>query len=191
MTVNEVERASRYSAIKNGQGYGWRVFSVQTKARHPFPDQLVVGLHEPVSSLVLLEQGTEFRDEAGLPFRHPDLDLAGFLVDLEILDQPKRLAPPLILHQDPERQFDVRLHARPRLIQFRGERIRLRRLKSQKILQFLVKPHGVLTSRIVLIPIKYDPRVPRVPWGFRHSSGCKMGSAGDKVDEPSRSAVVS
>jgi hypothetical protein len=30
----------------------------------------------------------EFRDEAGLPFRHHDPDLAGFLVDLEILDQP-------------------------------------------------------------------------------------------------------
>jgi hypothetical protein len=55
----------------------------------------------------------------------------------------------------------------------------------------LVKPHGILTSRIVLIPIKYDPRVPRVPWGFRHSSGCKMGSADDNVDEPGQSAVVS
>src|SRR3954453_8885603 len=153
MTVNEVERASRYS------GYGEEISSVQTRACHSFADQLVVGLHEPVSSLVLIEQGTEFRDEAGLPFRHPDLDLSGFLVDLEILDQPQRLAPLLILHQDPERQFDVRLHARPRLIQFRGERIRLRLLKSQKILQFLVKPHGVLTSRIILTPLQYDPRV--------------------------------
>src|SRR5688500_7269265 len=158
MTVNEVERASRYSAIKNGQGYGWRVFSVQTKARHPFPDQLVIGLHEPVSSLVLIEQGTEFRDEAGLPFRHQDLDLSGFLVDLEILDQPQRLAPPLILHQDPECQFDVRLHVRPGLIQFSGERIRLRGLKSQKILQFLVKLHGVFTCPTVLIPLLYAPR---------------------------------
>ena len=26
MTVNEVERASRHSAIKNGQGYGWKGF---------------------------------------------------------------------------------------------------------------------------------------------------------------------
>src|SRR4051794_9985096 len=161
MTVNEVARVSRYSAIKNGQGYRWRVFSVQTRTRHPLPDQLVVGLHEPVSSLVLIKQGMEFRDEAGLPFRHPDLDLSGFLVDVEILDQPKRLAPPLILHQDPERQFDVRLHARPRFIQFSGERVRLRRLKSQKILQFLVKPHGMLTSRIVLILLKYDPLIPR------------------------------
>ena len=160
-------------------------------ARHPFPDQLVIGLHEPVSSLVLIEQGTEFRDEAGLPVRHQDLDLSGFLVDLEILDQPKRLSPPLILYQDPERQFDVRLHARPRLIQFSGERIRLRGLKSQKILQFLVKPHGVLTSRIILIPLQYDPRIPRVPWGFWHSSGCKIGSTGDNLDEPGRSAVVS
>jgi hypothetical protein len=69
-------------------GRGRKVLSVQTRARHPFPDQLVIGLHEPVSSLVLIEQGTEFRDEAGLPVRHHDLDLAGFLVDLEILDQP-------------------------------------------------------------------------------------------------------
>ena len=169
---------------------GGKVSSVQTRARHSFPNQLVVGLHESVSSLVLIEQGTEFREDAGLPFRHQDLDLSGFLVDLEILDQPKRLAPPLILHQDPERQLDVRLHARPRRIQFSGERVRLRRLKSQKILQFLVKPHGMLTSRIVLILLKYDPLIPRVPWGFRHSSGCKMGSAGDKVDEPSRLALV-
>src|SRR5688500_16500385 len=119
-----------------------------------------------VSGLVLIEQGMEFQDEAGLPFRHQDLDLSGFLVDLEILDQPKRLAPPLILHQDPERQFDVRLHARPGLIQFSGERIRLRGLKFQKILQLLVKPHGMLTSQIILISLKYDPGVPRVPWPF-------------------------
>src|SRR3954454_19755199 len=152
MTVNEVERASRYSATR----YGEEVSLVQTRACHSFADQLVVGLHEPVSSLVLIEQGTEFRDEAGLPFRHQDLDLSSFLVDLEILDQPKRLAPPLILHQDPERQFDVRLHARPGLIQFSGERIRLRGLESQKILQFLVKPHGLLTLRIILIPLQYD-----------------------------------
>src|SRR3954463_14707072 len=145
---------------------GWRGFSVQPRARHPFPDQLVIGLHEPVLSLVLIEQGTEFRDEAGLPFRHQDLDLSGFLVDLEILDQPKRLAPPLIVHQDPERQFDVRPHARPRLIQFSGERIRLRGLKSQKILQLLIKPHCMLTSRTILISLKYDPGVPRVPWPF-------------------------
>src|SRR3954469_25759622 len=125
MTVNEVERASRYSATR----YGKEVSSVQTRACHPFADQLVVGLHEPVLSLLLIEKGTEFRDEAGLPFRHQDLDLSGFLVDLEILDQPQRLAPPLILHQDPERQFDVRPHARPGLIQFSGERIRLRRLR--------------------------------------------------------------
>jgi predicted RNA-binding protein associated with RNAse of E/G family len=26
MTVNEVARVSRYSAITNGQGYRWRVF---------------------------------------------------------------------------------------------------------------------------------------------------------------------
>src|SRR5688572_12556440 len=35
-----------------------------------------------------------------------------------------------------------------------------------------VKPHGVLTSRIVLILLKYDPLVPRIPWGCRHSSSC-------------------
>src|SRR3954465_3081942 len=138
-------------------GRGGEVSSVQTRARHPLPNQLVIGLQESVLSLVLIEQGTEFRDEVGLPFRHQDLDLSGFLVDLEILDQPKRLAPSLPLHQDPERQFDVRLHARPGLIQFSGERIRLRGLKSQKILQFLVKPHGILTSRIILISLKYDP----------------------------------
>src|SRR3954468_14229587 len=106
-----------------------RSFSVQPRARHPFPDQLVVGLQEPVLSLVLIEQGTEFCDEDGLPFRHQDLDLSGFLFDVEILDQPKRLAPSLILQQDPERQFDIRPHARPGLIQFSGERIRLRRLR--------------------------------------------------------------
>src|SRR5687768_2402537 len=88
---------------RTARATGGEVFLVQTRARHPFADQLVVGFHEPVSSLVLIKQGTEFRDEAGLPVRHQDLDLPGFLVDLEILDQPKRLAPPLILHQDPER----------------------------------------------------------------------------------------
>src|SRR4051812_24047321 len=88
---------------KAAKGTRERSFSVQARARHPLPDQLVIGLHEPVLSLVLIEQGMEFRDKAGLPFRHQDLDLSGFLVDLEILDQPKRLAPPLILHQDPER----------------------------------------------------------------------------------------
>ena len=88
MTVNEVERASRYSATQ----YGEEVSSVQSRACHSFADQLIIGLHEPVSSLVLIKQGMEFRDEAGLPFRHQDLDLAGFLVDLEILDQPQRLA---------------------------------------------------------------------------------------------------
>src|SRR3954462_1560928 len=150
------------SAARSGE----EVFSVQTRARHPFADQLIIGLHEPVLSLVLIEQGTEFRDEAGLPFRHQDLDLAGFLVDLEILDQPKRLAPPLVLQQDPERQFDVRSHARPGLIQFSAERIRLRGLKFQKILQLSVKPHGMLTSWTILIPIQYDPWVPPVPCGF-------------------------
>src|SRR3954468_16851853 len=144
----------------------WPSGTERSRARHPFPDELVIGLDEPVSSLVLIEQGTEFRDEAGLPVRHQDLDLSGFLVDLEILDQPKRLAPPLILHQDPERQFDVRPHARPRLIQFSDESVWLHRLKSQKILQFLVKPHSVLTSRIILTPLQYDPRIPRVPWGL-------------------------
>src|SRR3954469_23407442 len=144
MTVNEVERASRYS------GYGEEVSSVQTRACHSFADELVIGLHEPVSSLVLIEQGTEFRDEAGLPFRHHDPDLAGFLVDLEILDQPQRRAPPLILQQDPECQINVRLHARPGLIQFSAERIRLRGLKSQKILQLLIEPHYLLTSPIIL-----------------------------------------
>src|SRR4051812_5342021 len=39
-------------------------FLVRTRARHPLPDQLVISLHEPVSSLVLIEQGMEFRDEA-------------------------------------------------------------------------------------------------------------------------------
>src|SRR3954452_13064670 len=131
-------------------GRSREVFSVQTRARHPFADQLIIGLHEPVSSLVLIEQGAEFRDEAGLPFRHKDLYLSGFIVDLEILDPPKRLALPLILHQDPEGQFDVRPHARPGLIQFSAERIRPRGLKSQKILKFLVEPHGLLTSRIIL-----------------------------------------
>src|SRR3954466_13333537 len=91
---------------------------------------------------------------------------------------------------DPFTRLPCRPHARPRLIQFSGERIRLRGLKSQKILQFLVKPHDVLTSRIILIPLKYDPRVPRIPWGFRHSSSCRIRSADDNVDEPSRLALV-
>src|SRR3954447_11927979 len=40
MTVNEVERASRYSATR----YGEEVSSVQTRARHPFADQLIMVL---------------------------------------------------------------------------------------------------------------------------------------------------
>src|SRR3954447_10464801 len=31
--------------------------------------------------------------------------------------------------------------------------------RAEKILQFLVKPHSVLTSRFILIPLQYDPRV--------------------------------
>ena len=50
-------------------GRGGKLFSVQTRGRHPFPDQLVIGLHEPVLSLALIEQGTEFLEDAGLPFR--------------------------------------------------------------------------------------------------------------------------
>jgi hypothetical protein len=42
----------------------------------------------------------------------------------------------------------------------------MRRLKSQEILQLLIKPHCMLTSRIVLIPLKYDLSIPQVPWAF-------------------------
>jgi hypothetical protein len=80
-------------------GRGGEIFSVQTRARHPFPDQLVVGLHEPVLSLVLIEQGTEFRDEAGLPFRHQDLDLSGFLVDPDVARMHKIVTEEIQLKQ--------------------------------------------------------------------------------------------